>query len=195
MPATILLIRHGNTTFDAKVDALLDPPLNEEGTERIKRTIEFLDSKGWTYDRIVSSPRQRALKVAEMLSRGNTRVTTSNGCLPWNLGDLMGKANKLAHPVIEQLKDSPDLRAPHGESYRSFYNRWEQFLGRLMHYATRVDKPLVVTSHSRNIDALQEIIGGAAIGDFKPLTPEASVTSLEQNEGGDWSYQMIWDGK
>lgn len=190
----ILLIRHGNTTFDDKVDALLDPPLNEEGTERIKRTIAFLDSKGWKFDRIISSPRQRALKVAEMLSRGNTQVTTNNGCLPWNLGDLMGKMSKLAGPEIEHLKDFPDLRAPHGESYRTFYNRWEDFLGRLMRYALQADNPLVITSHSRNIDALQEIVGGASIGDFKPLTPEASITLLRPTENGDWAYKLIWDG-
>jgi broad specificity phosphatase PhoE len=191
----ILLIRHGNTTFDDKVDALLDPPLDEEGVERVKRTIKFLDAKGWVYNRIVSSPRQRALRVAEMLSRGNTRVTTNNACLPWNLGDLMGKTSKLAGPAIEHLKDYPDLRAPHGESYRTFYNRWEAFLNRLMHYSTTVDKPLVVTSHSRNIDSLQEIIGGKAIGDFKPLTPEASVTLLKQDEDGNWNYELIWDGR
>lgn len=190
----IFLIRHGNTTFDDKVDALLDPPLNEEGTLRVKRTVQFLDSKGFKYDRIISSPKQRALAVAELISRGNVRVTTSNSCLPWNLGDLMGKANKLAHPVIEHLKDFPDLRAPHGESYRSFYNRWESFLTRLMQYATHANNPLVVTSHSRNIDALQEIIGGASLGDFKPLTPEASVTFLRRDSDGNWDYKLIWDG-
>jgi broad specificity phosphatase PhoE len=189
----ILLIRHGNTTFDDRVDAFLDPPLTHDGVERIKRTVEFLDSKGWVYDRIVSSPKQRALKVAEMLSRGRTRVTTSNGCLPWNLGDIMGKTNEIAHPQIELLKEYPDLQAPHGESYRSFYNRWEEFLARLMHYSMLVDKLVVVTTHSRNIDALQEIIGGASIGDFKPLTPEASVTLLTKDE--DWSYKLIWDGQ
>ena|ERR1700723_2134787 len=191
----ILLIRHGNTTFDDKVDGFLDPPLNHEGFERIRRTIKFLDSKGWTYDRIVSSPRQRALRAAEMLSRGRTLVTTSNYCLPWNLGDLMGKTSKVATPFIEQLKDFPDVNAPHGESYRAFYNRWEEFLGRVMYYAMRVDNPVVITCHSRNIDALQEIIGGASIGDFKPLTPEASVTQLSPDENGVWSYQLIWNGK
>lgn len=191
----IFLVRHANTTFDNKVDALLDPPLNEDGVERIRRTIEFLDSLGHSWDRIVSSPKQRALLVAEMISRGNTKVTTSNGCLPWNLGDLMGKVNDLAGPKIEYLKSYPDIKAPHGESYRSFYLRWEETLRKLMLYAETRENPLVVTTHSRNIDALQEIIGGAPIGDFKPLTPEASVTLLANNGVSNWTYDLIWDGK
>jgi broad specificity phosphatase PhoE len=190
-----LLIRHGNTTFDDKVDALLDPPLNEEGNARIRRTVAFLKAGDYPIDRIVSSPRQRALKVAELLSNGNAKVTTNNACLPWNLGDLMGKANHQVHSTIEYLKDYPDLKAPHGESYRSFYLRWEEFLRRLMTYAEGIQKFVVVTTHSRNIDSLQEIIGGKPIGDFEPLTPEASVTLLAKNGVSDWSYNLIWEGK
>jgi broad specificity phosphatase PhoE len=194
MTPTILLIRHGNTTYDERVDAFLDPPLNEEGVKRVGRTVAFLDTMGFEYDRIVSSPRQRALRVAEMISRGNIKVTTNNSCLPWNLGDLMGKKNALVGPYIEFLKEYPDLKAPHGESYRTFYNRWEAFLHRAMLYAKGIDKTLVITAHSRNIDSLQEIIGGAPLGDFKPLTPEASVTKLSCDENGDWSYELIWNG-
>lgn len=191
----IYLVRHGNTTFDKKVDALLDPPLNEEGMARIRRTIEFIRDLNVTFDRIVSSPRQRCLKPAELIADGNIRVTTSNGCLPWNLGDLMGKENSLAEPKVEYLKSYPDIRAPHGESYREFYTRWEEYLRRLMAYAEDRDNPLLVVTHSRNIDALQEIIGGAAVGKFKPLTPEASVTLLAQNGVSDWDYKLIWDGR
>lgn len=191
----IFLIRHGNTTFDDKVDALLNPPLNEEGVERVERTVAFMEDLDQSFDRIVSSPLQRTLRVAEMLSKGNIKVTTSNGCLPWNLGDLMGKVNTLAGPQIEHLKSYPDLRAPHGESYREFYLRWDAYLDRLMRYAETKDNPLIVTTHSRNIDALQEIIGGAAIGKFKPMTPEASVTLLAKNGVSSWDYQLIWDGK
>jgi broad specificity phosphatase PhoE len=188
----ILLLRHGNTTYDDKVDALLDPPLNEEGVERIKRAARFLED--YQIGRIISSPRQRALRAAFIVSKGNIKITTSNAALPWNLGDLMGKSSAQVHDKIEYLKSYPDIRAPHGESYRAFYNRWEEFLRRLMLYAENFDSYLLVTTHSRNIDSLQEIIGGLPIGDFKPLTPEASVTLLANN-GVSWDYKLIWDGR
>lgn len=192
----ILLVRHSNTTFDKKVDALLNPPLDEEGMERLKRTVDFITKNGFKFSRIISSPLQRALKTAELISRGNARVTAHNGALPWNLGDLMGKPNSEVDHRIHLLEDYPDLKAPHGESYRTFYTRWEGFLRKLMAYAeAKPDQYLVVTTHSRNINALQEIIDGNPIGSVKEVTPEASVTLLAKNGVNNWYYKLIWDGK
>lgn len=192
----ILLVRHSNTTFDKKVDALLNPPLDEEGMERLHRTIDFLDRKAFTINRIVSSPLQRALKTAELISRGNARITVHNGALPWNLGDLMGKPNSEVDSKIKYLEKYPDIRAPHGESYRTFYNRWAEFLHKVMDYAeAKPEEHVLLATHSRNIDALQEVIGGAPIGSVKEATPEASVTLLAKNVVGKWHYKLIWDGE
>lgn len=188
------MVRHGNTTYDDKVDGTLNPPLDEDGVNRIKRTVAFIDRSKIRPSRIVSSPLQRCLMVAEMISRGNIKVTTNNACLPWNLGDIEGKTNKLANITIEHLMDYPDLKAPHGESYRTFYLRWSEFLERLMEYVESTGQDVLVTTHSRNINALQEIIGGNPIGDVEQLTPEASVTLLANN-GVSWNYHIIWDGK
>ena len=190
----ILLIRHGNTTYDSKVDALLNPPLDAEGVKRVERTVAFLDSGGYEIERIISSPLQRALRVAEMISRGNIKVTTHNAALPWNLGTIQGKEGAMVRDKLQMLKDYPDLKAPKGESYRTFYTRWSDFLHKLMDYAEGRQKYLAITSHSRNINALQEIIGGKPIGDVEELTPEASVTLLAKT-GLDWEYRIIWEGK
>jgi broad specificity phosphatase PhoE len=196
MQPIILLIRHSNTTYDKKVDALLDPPLDEEGMERLRRTIAFLDASPYKPERIVSSPLQRAVKVAAMISRGNAQVTTHNEALPWNLGDYMGKLSATVEPFIQQLQDYPDLKAPHGESYRTFFNRWEAFLGRVMQYAqARPASPIFITTHSRNIDALSAILGQVSIGEIPIQAPEASVTLLSKSEDGDWIFDRIWDGK
>lgn len=192
----ILLVRHGNTEYDHKIDALLNPPLNHEGVERIRRTVAFLDDSGYKPSRIISSPLQRALKVAEMISRGNKRVTVSNACLPWNLGDLMGKVGKEFEPQVKMLENFPDMKAPHGESYRKFYLRWESFLWKLMaHNEVYPEDTILITTHSRNINALQEVIDGNPVGDVTERASEGSVTLLAQTGSGDWSYKQIWDGK
>jgi len=189
-----LLVRHGNTTYDTKVDALLDPPLDREGIERVERTIKFLDQSPYDFKRIISSPLQRALLLAQMVSRGRKQVTTNNAALPWNLGDLMGKEGALVGPKLEYLKNYPDIRAPHGESYRTFYNRWSEFLHRLMTYSEVKGETLMVTTHSRNINALQSIIGGNPVGDVQETAPEASVTFLATN-GVSWDFNIVWDGQ
>jgi broad specificity phosphatase PhoE len=191
----IYLIRHGNTTYDHKVDALLDPPMDPEGFERVKRTVAFLRKQAIKFDRIISSPLQRALGVAELVSDGQTKVTTNNACLPWNLGDLMGKTGDSVAPQLDRLKEYPDLRPPHGESYRTFYHRWSGFLYQVMRYAEGRQDPVLITTHSRNINALQSIIGGNPVGDVEELVTEASVTLLAQNGVRDWSYSVVWEGK
>lgn len=192
----VLLIRHSNTTYDNKVDALLNPPLDEEGSERFARTIKFLREGDYPFSRIVSSPLQRALLAAERLADQRAKVTTHNEALPWNLGDLQGKPNAKVQPAIDFLLNYPDIKAPHGESYRTFLTRWSDFLFRLLMYAeAKPEEYLVVTTHSRNINALQEIIGGAPVGDVKETTPEASVTLLAQTGLGDLEYKILWEGK
>lgn len=191
----IYLVRHGNTTYDTKVDALLNPPLDQDGVERIERTVKFLDSRSIKPARIISSPLQRALAVAEKISRGNIKVTTYNGCLPWNLGDLMGKEGAFVADKLDYLKAYPDIRAPHGESYRDFYNRWEGTLRGFQAYAEAKDQDLLITTHSRNINALQSIIGGNPVGQVEESAPESSVTLLALTGSGDWIYELIWDGR
>lgn len=191
----ILLIRHGNTNYDEKVDALLDPPLNPEGVERIKRTAKFIASQDFKISRVVSSPLQRALKAAFMISLGK-HLTTNNAALPWNLGDLMGRSNSQVDSRVLYLQTYPTIVAPHGESYQTFYDRWTRFLETLMAFAqAKPDEHLVVVTHSRNIDSLQSKIGGNRVGQVKPLTPEGSVTLLAQNGVDNWTYKLIWEGK
>jgi broad specificity phosphatase PhoE len=191
----ILLVRHGNTTFDDKVDALLDPPIDEEGMERITRTVKFMHEEDFGIKRVISSPLQRTLRLALKIADNNLRVTTNNAALPWNLGDLMGKLTKVVQPKIDYLENYPDIKAPHGESYRTFYNRWSEFLRRLMTYfEVHPDESLVVVTHSRNIDAIESIVGDAPVGDVTPISPEASVTLLAKN-GVSWTYSQIWNGK
>lgn len=191
----ILLIRHGNTTYDDKVDALLDPPLTKEGVDRLERTAKFLQEKGIIFSRIISSPLQRALKAANIIG-GGAKITPHQHALPWHLGDLMGKPNKEVDPEIHYLEEFPYIAAPHGESYAKFFSRWTSLLGQVMLYSSLNPTDIIgITTHSRNINALQEFIGGAELGNVKEVTPEASVTLLTQNEEGDWSYKMIWEGK
>lgn len=196
MNPTLLLIRHSNTAYDKKVDALLDPPLSVEGTKRIKRTIEFLHASSYKPQRLLSSPRQRALRAAEMFANGKIKLTTHNEALPWNLGDLQGKANKEVDPVIALLEEFPDLCAPHGESYRTFHNRWEEFLSRVMQYVEiKSEAPIFIFTHSRNINDTRAIIDSSPVGTVQDWTPEASVTLVSKDEGGEWHYELIWEGK
>lgn len=175
---------------------MLDPPLTKEGVDRLGRTKKFLEDKGVVFSRIISSPLQRTLKAADIISNGNIKVTTHQAALPWNLGDIQGKVTEQVEPLIDYLEEFPYMDAPHGESYAKFYSRWTWLLGQIMTYSSLNPKEIIgVTTHSRNINALHEFINGSDLGDVKELTPEASVTLLAQDEAGDWYHRIIWEGK
>jgi broad specificity phosphatase PhoE len=195
MEPTILLVRHGNTTYDKKVDAMLDPPLTYEGVEKLKRTSTFLT--GYKFTRIVASPLQRTMKTADIVGRGHVKIYPDPSAGPWHLGDIMGKLSDEVKPHIQHLENYPDIRAPHGESYRTFFNRWDALVHRMMTYAeANPSEALVCVTHSRNINALQTIIGGNPIGDMQEVTPEASVTLLARNGVSSlWEFKKIWEGK
>lgn len=196
MQPTILLVRHGNTPYDARVDAHLDPPLSAEGVEKLKRTGAYIRDH-FKFTKIISSPLQRTMKSAELIGDGNAKVYPNVQALPWNLGKLQGRVARNIEDKIDFYEAYPDLRVPGGESYRTFRNRWADLLGRIQDFAEReYDEAIVVTTHSRNINALQELIGGNPIGDVAQVTPEASVTLLAKNGvNNEWDYTIIWEGK
>lgn len=191
----ILLVRHGNTTWDKRVDALLDPPLDHDGVERLKRTREWLEENDLLPTRIISSPLQRTVKAALMISDGQARLSTNTRALPWNLGDYMGKLASRVDKSIQFLLDYPDLKAPHGEAYRTFFDRWTSLLHEGMIWAELMPEDLLMfVTHSRNINALQEYIDGRPLGDVVEKTPEASVTLLAKTGLDGWSHDIIWEG-
>ena len=69
MPARIVLIRHGETDWNAedRYQGQLDPPLNRRGIAQARRLAEEL--KGAGLQALYSSPLQRALQTAEIISQ------------------------------------------------------------------------------------------------------------------------------
>lgn len=191
----ILLVRHGNTSYDSKVDAFLDPPLDKKGVDRIKRTKKFLVEQDLRPHRIIVSPRQRTVKTAAIIGGGSIRIQPQNALLPWNLGDLQGRESREIRSTIQYFKDYPDLKVPHGESYRRFYLRWTGFLRQLMQWSIdHPEKLIMLVTHSRNINSLQELIDGNPIGDVKEVAQEGSVTLLAENGVNGWSHEIVWEG-
>lgn len=192
----ILLVRHGNTTWDDRVDAILNPPLDIDGVKKVERTAQFIKDNGLSPTRVIVSPLQRTMRTAQIIAGQNFRVLADNKVLPWNLGDLMGKKTSTVEADIDQLLANPNRRAPHGESYMAFYDRWTKRLAEIQEFAlAHPEEQVMIVTHSRNINSLQEYIDGNPIGDVIEVTPEASVTFLAKTGSGAWDYYRIWDGK
>lgn len=201
MTPTLFLIRHGKTPMNdpanEKIRGYSDVPLSHEGKQGIEATAKFLKDKGFPITHVMASPLQRAMMTAAIVADPRARVYPHSGLLPWNLGDYSEKRVKDVAPLMDHLQSIPDLKAPNGESYRTFYERWGDALDRMFDFVTKEsDEVLVGVVHSRNLLALPSLLGDREIGDVpvKGGPHPGSVTQLTKGNEGTWEMKVIWEG-
>jgi probable phosphoglycerate mutase len=86
----VTLVRHGETEWSAsgKHTGRTDIPLTEEGERKARGLKERL--KGVTFDRVFTSPLQRARRTCELAGFGE-RAKVEPDVLEWNYGDYEGR--------------------------------------------------------------------------------------------------------
>jgi len=97
----VYLARHGETawTVSGQHTGLTDIPLTERGERNARRLGERL--KGLTFDRVFTSPLQRARKTCNLAGFGGVAEVDPD-LVEWNYGAYEGKTR------AEILKDRPD---------------------------------------------------------------------------------------
>ena len=88
----IWLIRHGQTNMNIarRLQGRRDEPLNETGREQAEKAAEWFRSRGIRFDRVISSPLQRAADTARILAGEDAPFRTDDrlmeiDCGPWDL--------------------------------------------------------------------------------------------------------------
>lgn len=199
--AQFLLIRHGRTEMNdpqnEKIRGFSDIPLSFEGKEGVNQAGEFVRKQGYSIQRILSTPLQRGIQTASIVAEklGGAKIIPNQGLTPWNLGKLMGEPVKEVAHKMDYLQEFPDIKAPDGESYRQFYDRWTDALDLMMFYSiAHPDETLVGVVHSRNLLALPSILGSRSVGDVpvKGGPGPESVTRVYSDDSGKWKYEMLF---
>ena len=90
MLPSVTLVRHGETEWSAsgRHTGRTDIPLSEEGERKARALRERL--KGVTFDRVFTSPLQRARRTCELAGFGE-RAKVDPDLLEWNYGDYEGR--------------------------------------------------------------------------------------------------------
>jgi broad specificity phosphatase PhoE len=197
----ILLVRHGRTELNdpsnEKIRGYSDVPISYEGKRGTLEAAEFIAKQKFPIQRILSTPLQRGIMTASLIAEKiNAKVIPNQGLLPWNLGHLTGKPVSEAAKVMDYLQEFFDIKAPEGESYRSFYTRWAETIDLMLFYAEQhPDETLVAVVHSRNLLALPSILGDRQIGDVpvKGGPGPESITRISHDDNGNWKFETIWD--
>lgn len=127
--AKAYLVTHPETRLDhqGRIHGNLDPPLSYSG--KIKGKLLARSFKGKKISKIHSSPRQRALEMAKMISDATgAPVEVHADLLPWDLGSLSGSKVGAMRPLLDFFSSRPDRPAPGGEPKSAVLMRWTKFL-------------------------------------------------------------------
>ena len=129
MPATVTLVRHGETAWSAagRHTGRTDIPLTEEGERKAARIAERLAGK--TFDRVFTSPLQRAARTCALAGFGD-RAVVDPDLLEWDYGDYEGRTSR------EILAERPGWLifrdgCPHGEAAADVGARVDRVIARL----------------------------------------------------------------
>ena len=129
MPATVTLVRHGETEWSAagRHTGRTDIPLTAEGERKAAQLAGRL--AGQSFDRVFTSPLQRAARTCALAGFGD-RAVVDPDLLEWDYGDYEGQTSR------EILADRPGWLifrdgCPHGEAAVDVGRRVDRVIARL----------------------------------------------------------------
>jgi glucosyl-3-phosphoglycerate phosphatase len=151
--AKFILVRHGETKLNTPPEMIrgwIDVPLDAHGDAQSKGIAQML--KDIKPIKLFSSNLQRAKHTADEISKiVDVPVTATERLRPWNVGKYAGVDIKTVIKDVQKLIESPNKKAPEGESFNDFVHRFLAILERIATLATVNKEPVIAVTHSRNI--------------------------------------------
>lgn len=129
MPATLYLLRHGETewSLSGQHTSRTELPLTEQGEQAARRLGERL--RAIHFSRVFTSPRQRARRTCELAGQGHAAETEPD-LAEWDYGSYEGRRTDDIHetrPDWDIFRDG----CPDGESPAQISARADRLIGRL----------------------------------------------------------------
>ena len=132
----LYLVRHGETIYNSEgriQGGGLDSPLTKEGILQAEKLRDYLNSKSFQVDLIFSSPLERSLHTARIVSEVLEGEIVPDPLLKEiNCGEMEGKfINSIDTEKLRRLRIDPLEKYPGGESVDDVRHRAENFLVKL----------------------------------------------------------------
>lgn len=185
----LYVVRHGETEFNVqkRMQGRLDSPLSPKGIQNamaLSRHLAHIE-----FDKIYSSPSQRAYRTAELI-RGTrtTEIFTENDLREMNLADWEGKTREeleRLYPVeYDIFWHSPQLYKPKkGDGFQQVQDRAIGLLNKLI--ADNATGNLLLVTHSVVIKTMVAYYRNYPMEKLwePPLIRDTSVTIVSAEEG------------
>ena len=187
----VILARHGSTDFNsgaaeeggARIRGWIDVPLNAEGRADAKKVAAKIAKEYPHVDEIHTSDLSRAADTAKAISDalGGVPITKTPDLRPWNLGDYNGKPVEGIKDKLDALVMNHSEKAPDGESFDDFMDRFCPYLEAAQADAKKGNKVIVLVAHTRNVRAAE------AICDRAKMTPNLMMGPNDITEPGEFA--------
>ncbi|GIJ73398.1 histidine phosphatase family protein [Virgisporangium ochraceum] len=174
----IVLIRHGETEWSAarRHTSVTDLDLTDAGVRQAQAVAATV--RGRTFAAVVSSPRRRALRTADLAGLAPTEVTED--LAEWNYGRYEGVTTADVHAHHDPGWDLWTDGCPGGESPTEVGARIDRLLDRVAPLLDTGDVALVAHGHSLRVTGARWIgLPPAGGGLLKLDTATVSVLGFE----------------
>jgi 2,3-bisphosphoglycerate-dependent phosphoglycerate mutase len=191
VPATLYLVRHGRTVYNAeeRVQGWADSPLTDDGLAGVRRTAEHLRDR--PFAAAWSSSAGRTLATAHEILRHHPEValTSDDDLRELNFGDWETRPEHELWATVEPAAMFGDLLRgtfpglPGGESSEVYLGRVRAGFARITERALAVGGDVLVVSHGVTLLAYLVDLLADPETDLRPL-PNASVSIVALADDG-----------
>lgn len=164
----VYIVRHGQTDLNKahRVQGRMNTHLNELGIRQAEELAEAIRNKGLTFDRIYSSPLDRALQTCEIATgKPRTDFIIDERLIEFDFGDLEGDEYSALPGKSKYFFTRPDLFEPtgKGETFEELIARVKGFLEELK---TVEADSVLLASHGAAIHAMLLLFKNKQLRDF-----------------------------
>lgn len=189
---TVWVMRHGRTVMDEgenRSDGWLDMPLTDKGREKLIPAQQIL--KMVPLSKVYAANLKRTQETAEIIASGvmsEPEVVVDKKARTWNLGALAGVKKDVGHPIVQQLKQNPNVAATGGEAFNEFSGRFLPWFSKIAKKAVSDGEPILVVLSGSNLRLL-----GAELLDGDETTTdldEGGLAALHSVDGS-WTVEVF----
>jgi broad specificity phosphatase PhoE len=197
---SFFILRHGKTAANNPKAELIrgwQPlPLADEGQKQARQAGYFLAPKMITH--IWHSPLKRVQETTEIVNKtlelSEDSVFESGELLDWNTGFMQGMLVSAMKPLLDYFQRNPKLVIPGGESYREYWDRWEEAWENVCDWVRKnPDNKLLVITHARNIVTAQHWEKGREIGpvSYDNVPEPGGIVEVTLGDGDKFNMKIL----
>ncbi|SDB09477.1 histidine phosphatase family protein [Eubacterium oxidoreducens] len=185
----LYLMRHGETDWnkEGRIQGSADIKLNQNGIDLAYKTLEGIEKAGIKFDYIYSSPYIRALKTAQILSKGSVPIETDQRIREMDFGkyegiELAQIATKPEYKNMHRFFVEPDAFVPEEgmESYEEAFQRIDAFYQEKIAQDMERYEHVLIVCHGAIIRSFIAYLCHKSIGDLWNLKqPNCALNIFE----------------